>query len=72
MYILNIMQTVWKRTLFPLCKKLAVVSDVYSASAANFGPVTSNTNFHNSINLGRQFDGIRIRCPVHHIVLLSL
>jgi len=66
---LNIMQTIWKRTLFPLCKKLAVVSDVYSASAANFGLVTSNTNFHDSLNLGRQLDGIGSRCLVHHIVL---
>ena len=46
-----------------------MVSDVYSASAANFGLVTSNTNFHDSVNLGRKFDGIGSRCLVHHIVL---
>jgi hypothetical protein len=63
------MQTIWKRTLFPLCKKLALVSDVFSASVANFGLVTSKTNFHDSINLGRQFDGIGSRCLVHHNAL---
>ena len=63
------MQTIWKRTLFPLCKKLAVVSEVYSACAANFGFLTSNTNSHDSINLDRQFDRTGSRCLVHHIVL---
>lgn len=58
---MNIMQTFWKRTLFPLCKKLAVVSDIYSASAVSFGFVTSNTNFHDSVNLGRQFGGTESR-----------
>jgi len=59
----------FEENFIPIVQEIAVVSDVYSASAANFGLVTSNTNFHDSVNLGRQCDGTGSRCLVHHIVL---